>query len=781
MLTDLVKFVWVNGKLEWASMPFDQLNQIHHMDLLAKLLGSKPKTHEQVQQSGNILMGEAGNGELYQLFAQGNTPSINEVWMQIQQERDKYEDHTYQPISATVEDSEPEFNFGFLDDPHDDLYPCAFESMKMRKDCTNALKAHVFDVIEGVGELSHPGEWIYFTVYGSGASYNWDETGDFDVQMWVDVDKYNEQHQDAPMISDDLVAQVRRAVQTVNFPSFKELNLQTEDCAGDMLIQFYPKAGTGSEEENVASKPYACYDIETNKWLVRPEPITADFYGEHFILVSTKANDIAEQANALITQYQKNVLNWQFWTSLNSKYENEAYEKEADDSKDNATLEQQGIAILFKGVFGGRQEAYSPEGKGMDDERDAIEKLLEVWGIFQELKHYARVPLPWDKQEMPEEPKKESSSNDLQELQQWISEHGPIFYHLIKREEPNTYVAPILNQGLLPRTQLIENGDWHDDEEGKYGGSVWLASRNLLNYSDFDYQYKNMWNEPEGSIPQFAIDVRGLDPSKIAEFHKDGIYTENGLEPSAYIRYEGQIPAQSLSINPELRNRFSFWKESVEYDPTYWQKMNLPTNGAFGYVNYHLILGMGHHQMIMMELINKGWTWEQLMEAPQAWGWFYLNPYEPPITMKIRFTSDAGYQMDESMERAKGAFAERYHLPVELMQPGTKQVYNKDNYGSGLSGKGWQQNYKDKNLDHLLNKTNIIPIPPEGPDDKVFSISYAIPGTDEKGTLLVRALKDEYALQKAITFFAPKHVDVHILGEGPIGQAQFENSPDYIS
>jgi hypothetical protein len=29
-----------------------------------------------------------------------------------------------------------------------------------------------------------------------------------------------------------------------------------------MLIQYYPKAGTGSKEENLASKPYACYDLD---------------------------------------------------------------------------------------------------------------------------------------------------------------------------------------------------------------------------------------------------------------------------------------------------------------------------------------------------------------------------------------------------------------------------------------------------------------------------------------------------------------------------------------
>jgi hypothetical protein len=51
---------------------------------------------------------------------------------------------------------------------------------------------------------------------------------------------------------------------------------------------------------------------------------------------------------------------------------------------------------MFQSIFGDRAKAYSPEGKGVYDERDIMQKLLEVWGIFQELKHYAREDLPWE-------------------------------------------------------------------------------------------------------------------------------------------------------------------------------------------------------------------------------------------------------------------------------------------------------------------------------------------------------------------------------------------------
>jgi hypothetical protein len=154
----------------------------------------------------------------------------------------------------------------------------------------------------------------------------------------------------------------------------------------------------------VSQQPYACYDMETDDWIVRPKPITSQFYGEGFMLVMPKAEDVAIQAESHLSELNRNIVNWQFWTAMFSKYNNPRYRQAAEDSRQNADLEKQGISNLFEGVFGGRREAYSPEGKGIEDERDILQKLLEVWGIFQDLKHYARAPLPWEEQEVDPSP-----------------------------------------------------------------------------------------------------------------------------------------------------------------------------------------------------------------------------------------------------------------------------------------------------------------------------------------------------------------------------------------
>lgn len=307
--------------------------------------------------------------------------------------------------AGTSEDTEPEgLEVSFLNEPAKELYPPAWSNGKMRPECKKALKAHVLNAIEL--EFQNPDKFIYFTVYGSGASYNWAENGDFDVQMWVDIDKFNDLHEnDANLSQDDLVAAIRRIVGPINFPTFADLGVTAPDAkeggSGKMQVQFYPKPGTGSKSENLSSKPYACYDMETDEWLVRPKPIRPEFYGDYFLMIEPKAQDVAVQAEAALDELQRNITDWQFWYSMWKRYNNQKYKQRFEEARDQAEQFKDTVKTLFQGVFGGRAEAYSPEGKGIEDERDVLQKQLEVWGIFQRLKHWARQPLPWEETDMP--------------------------------------------------------------------------------------------------------------------------------------------------------------------------------------------------------------------------------------------------------------------------------------------------------------------------------------------------------------------------------------------
>jgi hypothetical protein len=337
--------------------------------------------------------------ELFYLIARENAPTI---WEEAQRAVS---------LAATVEDSEPANNFGFLKEPHDELYPCAWIGQRMRPEARKAILDHVNKALEENG-YPDAGRFINYSVYGSGASYNWDEDGDFDMQMWVDTDKFNE-GKDEPMTEDDLVADIRRIVQLVNFPSFKELGLANEKSDGNMLIQYYAKPGQGTKEENLASKPYACFDLETEDWYQKPEPITPDFYGEWFILLEPKAKDIAMQASAVLESLERNIVEWSFWSQMYENHSDPRFKSKADDARKDAERDKEGAHNMFLNVFQGRAKAYSPEGEGYNDERDLMEKLLEVWGIFQRLRHAVKEALPWEEQELPNElPTEEDQTPD---------------------------------------------------------------------------------------------------------------------------------------------------------------------------------------------------------------------------------------------------------------------------------------------------------------------------------------------------------------------------------
>ena len=296
----------------------------------------------------------------------------------------------FSKIAKGSEDTEPEGNeVGFLGEPHKTLYPPLFKGMKLRPEVAKIIKKHALDAI--AEEFKNPDDFCYFTIYGSGISYNWDEKGDIDIQIWVDIDDYDGE----PMTQDDLVAAVRRLIAPINFSSVKELGIDTQDEVGTTLVQYYAKPGTGSKEENLASKPYACYDLEKMKWLVRPTPIKPTFYGDAFMKMMPEANDVANEVESLCDDFERHSLEWEFWNKLNEENPNKLYATRLKQLQTKAEETQTGVIRVFKRIFKGRADAYSPTGEGINDQRDILQKYLEIWGLFQRLKRDARKELPW--------------------------------------------------------------------------------------------------------------------------------------------------------------------------------------------------------------------------------------------------------------------------------------------------------------------------------------------------------------------------------------------------
>jgi len=75
-------------------------------------------------------------------------------------------------MATTTEDTEPVGKqVGFIQDPHDTLYPPLFKGQdSIPQDNIDKLKNHVLEPLSE--RFAEPDSWIMFSIYGSGISYN---------------------------------------------------------------------------------------------------------------------------------------------------------------------------------------------------------------------------------------------------------------------------------------------------------------------------------------------------------------------------------------------------------------------------------------------------------------------------------------------------------------------------------------------------------------------------------------------------------------------------------
>lgn len=257
---------------------------------------------------------------------------------------------------------------GVLDQPHPTLYPAIFgPDGQMLPQARLAFIAKFFEVVQPV--IPDIRNYVRFAVIGSGACYNWDEDGDFDIQVWVS--------------DEEALPEVRRLI-VKNLLGLKASDFGLD---GTMEIQFYAKPGRGTPEENLEGQPYACYDLDLDKWLVEPFPLTPEMYGDLFLLVEPRADEMAREADELLAEYERTRRDVEYWTALGER--DAGYEERITRARVRMKLAYDAAKAYFNQMMLMRGEAYKPGGRGIFDDRDAIWKLLEVWGVKDRMKNLA--------------------------------------------------------------------------------------------------------------------------------------------------------------------------------------------------------------------------------------------------------------------------------------------------------------------------------------------------------------------------------------------------------
>jgi len=138
----------------------------------------------------------------------------------------------------------------------------------------------------------------------------------------------------------------------------------------------------------------------------------------------------------------------------------------------------------------------------------------------------------------------------------------------------------------------------------------------------------------------------------------------------------------------------------------------LPQRGCFGFINGHLIIGNRHHQEVMFRLINeKGWTWEQLVDAEQVWGWFYSHDsYGGPT---VRFSSDAGTMTSKKVKNKCIAEFSEWFGKTFTEAEGYGGL-SKSNYGGDFQSKyGEPGNWDGSRAKESTTIITPLPDPPE--------------------------------------------------------------------
>ena len=242
---------------------------------------------------------------------------------------------------------------------HDTLYPAVFDGLKVRPE----VKARLLQVVNGAMPEGTKGQ-VRLWLEGSGASFNWDEAGDLDIQVWVAL---------ATPVG------TTRAVREVLAPLHGK-PLSDIGVPGAMQMQFYVHAGDGTPEDALKAKPYALYDLDTDTWAVMPIPQTPAMYAERFARAQGPASIYADQADDALGRLDRAEQSIEFAKATGLDYAGYA---------DEAAIARQQAMDLYARIKDGRAQAYGPGGEGLNDVRDTIVKVLEAWGVWQRLKALA--------------------------------------------------------------------------------------------------------------------------------------------------------------------------------------------------------------------------------------------------------------------------------------------------------------------------------------------------------------------------------------------------------
>ena len=255
--------------------------------------------------------------------------------------------------------------------------------------------------------------------------------------------------------------------------------------------------------------------------------------------------------------------------------------------------------------------------------------------------------------------------------------HYMIFHNMFGSPDENNYEQR--HQGvygwIYPDPHDTEHGD-EPDYDINFGTDFGAHA----NFNASPQLEREAVEEIEGQIGYPATDVysnwsdryheknagHAYESEDLDEAQADGAACQNCGSMVAPNEICGNCGTANLSWWTENRGLAPF-KGSVKTAITY----DGQNYSCFAFLPPMLYLGNRHHMAIMQQLLQHGWTWEQLMEAKQLWGWSGDSPHGEEPYIGLYLQTDAAILDKSLLPELEAAFTKLTGIDKFVMKSNT--------------------------------------------------------------------------------------------------------------
>jgi len=227
---------------------------------------------------------------------------------------------------------------GYFSEPSDRLDPDLFTGMDLKEPVRTGLLNLLYSDLENDIGFREPWNWTSAWVAGSGASYQWGN-GDLDVLFGVDFPGFLADNPQFPRLSEHEVASYTdKMLRQKSWPKTRNVTIGGSKKKYEITFFWNP----GVSDDISVIHPYAAYDLVMDRWDVEPSGLPGDPHS----LYPKEWYDFAD------SDYRQAL-------SIENM------------SRTGGSLGQvqasRAARTLWEGIHGGRQAAFSEQGRGYGD------------------------------------------------------------------------------------------------------------------------------------------------------------------------------------------------------------------------------------------------------------------------------------------------------------------------------------------------------------------------------------------------------------------------------